>query len=186
MTDAMSQQRGSWKIRLVMLLAGVLASCGGDDICLQCPSGTPTPGQSGAIVTGTIVSSNPTTAPSAITAIVCVGLEQGQSVTNCPNSFYADVNTDGTFTRKNVIAGAETIFFWVDSDMNGMIDPDDLLAQLTDSQGDLDRVGNGQTVTLANVRIAFLQNSATAEITVGATPTPVPTAVTATPTPANT
>jgi hypothetical protein len=138
------------------------------------------------IVNGTIVSSNPTTAPSSITAIVCVGLEQGQSVTDCPNSFYADVNTDGTFTRKNVKEGAETIFFWVDSDGNGMIDPDDLLAQLSDSEGDLDRVQNGQTVTLSDIRILFLQDTATATITIGLTPTPTPTAVTATPTPANT
>ena len=182
----MSHHRGSWNIRLLVLLSAVVAACGGGDICLQCPDGTPTPVSSGVTVTGAIVSSNPTTAPSSITAIVCVGLEQGQSVTNCPNSFYADVNTDGTFTRRNVIDGGETIFFWVDSDMNGMIDPDDLLAQLIDSQGELDRVQNGQTVTLSNIRIAFLDNSATATITIGLTPTPTPTAVTATPTPANT
>ena len=168
------------------LLAGGLLACGGDDICLQCPEGTPTPGSSGVTVTGTIVSSNPTTVPSSITVIVCVGLEQNQSVTECPNSFYATVATDGTFTRKNVIAGAETIFFWVDSDGNGMIDPGgDLFAQLIDGTGELDLVENGQTVTLSNIRIAFLQNTATADITVGTTPTPTPTAVTATPTPAS-
>lgn len=183
----MSHHRGSWKIRLLLLVAAVASACGGGDICLQCPDGTPTPGSSGVIVTGTIVSSNPTTAPSSITAIVCVGLEQGQSVTNCPNTFYADVNTDGTFTRKNVKDGAETIFFWVDSNMNGMPDTDgDLIAQLQDSTGELDRVENGQTVTLSDVRIAFLNNTATASITIGLTPTPTPTAVTATPTPGNT
>lgn len=182
----MSHHPGSWKIRLLLLVAAVVSACGGGDICLQCPDGTPTPGSSGVTVTGTIVSSNPTTAPSSITTIVCVGLEQGQSVTDCPNSFYADVNTDGTFTRRNVKDGAETIFFWVDTDMNGMIDPDDMLAQLQDSEGTLDRVQNGQTVTLSDIRIAFLNNTATANITIGLTPTPTPTAVTATPTPANT
>jgi len=182
----MRLQRGSWTVRLVMLLAVGLLACGGDDICLQCPDGTPTPGSSGVNVTGTIVSSNPTTNPSAITVIVCVGLAQGQSVADCPNSFYATVATDGTFTRRNVKEGAETIFFWVDSDTNGMIDPEDLLAQLTDGQGVLDRVQNGQTVTLSDIRILFLQNSATADITIGTTPTPTPTAATATPTPART
>lgn len=182
----MRLRRGSWKVRLVTVLAGGLLACGGDDICLQCPDGTPTPGSSGVTVTGSIVSSNPTTNPSNITVIVCVGLEQGQSVTDCPTSYYADANTDGSFTRRNVKEGAETVFFWVDSDLNGMIDPEDLLAQLTDSEGVLDRVQNGQTVTLSDVRILFLQNSATADITVGLTPTPTPTAVTATPTPART
>ncbi len=184
----MSHQPGSWKIRLLLLVAAVVSACGGGDICLQCPDGSPTPGTSGVTITGTIVSSNPATAPSSITAIVCVGLEQGQSVTDCPNSFYADVNTDGTFTRRNVKDGAETIFFWVDSDGSGMINPDggDLIAQLQDGEGILDRVQNGQTVTLSDVRIAFLSNTATANITIGQTPTPTPTAVTTTPTPQNT
>lgn len=182
----MRLRRSSWTVCLVTLLAGGLLACGGDDICLQCPDGTPTPGSSGVNVTGAIVSSNPTTNPAAITVIVCVGLEQGQSVTDCPSSFYATVATDGTFTRRNVKEGAETIFFWVDSDMNGMIDPADLLAQLTDGEGILDRVQNGQTVTLSDVRILFLQNSATADITIGTTPTPTPTAVQATPTPQRT
>jgi hypothetical protein len=170
-------------VRLVTLLLGGLLACGGDDICLQCPSGTPTPGQSGVIVTGSILNSvNPSTVPSAITVIVCVGLDPGQSVTECQNSFYATPNTDGDFTRNNVSAGSETIFFWVDADMNGTVDPDDPVSQLTDSQGLLEDVEAGQTVTIANARINFLADT-TAEISVTLTPTPTPTAPTATPTP---
>lgn len=165
------------------LFAGGLLACGGDDICLQCPEGTPTPGQSGAIVTGNIVSTNPQTNPSSITVIVCVGLETGQSITNCPNSFYTTANTEGDFTRKNVIAGAETIFFWVDANQDGTIDEDDPQATLIDTEGELEDIQSGQTVTVANTRIDFVNQTATATITVGLTPTPTPTAVTATPTP---
>ena len=184
----MSHHPGSWKIRLLLLVAAVASACGGDDICLQCPDGSPTPVSSGVTVTGSIVSSNPQTVPSTIMVLVCVGLQQGQSPNDCPNSFYADVATDGSFTRKNIKDGAETIFFWVDGDNSGMINPDggDLIAQLQDGTGELDRVQNGQTVTLSDIRIAFLNNTATATITVGQTPTPTPTAVTTTPTPRNT
>jgi hypothetical protein len=170
-------------VRLVTLLLGGLLACGGDDICLQCPSGTPTPGVSGAIVTGQIASVNPFTNPASINVVICVGLEEGQSVEDCPNTFLTTANTQGEFTRNNVQAGAETIFFWVDVDQNGMIDPDDPLAQLVDTEGQLDDVQSAQTVTLANVRIQFLQNAATADISVGLTPTPTPSAVQPTPTP---
>ncbi len=177
-------RRATWRVRMVAVLAAGLLACGGDDICLQCPDGTPTPGQSGAIVTGSIISStNPQTTPSAITVIVCVGLGAGQSVTNCPNSFYTNPSTEGDFTRRNVIAGAETIFFWVDADQNGTIDPDDPLAQLVDTEGVLDNVQSGQTVTVANARIDFLAETATAQISIGLTPTPTPTAFQPTPTP---
>lgn len=182
----MSHQRGSWKIRLLLLVAAVVSACGGGDICLQCPDGTPTPGQSGAIVTGNIVSTNPQTSPASITVIVCVGLEPNQSITSCPNSFYTTATSEGDFTRRNVIAGAETIFFWVDANNDGTIDMDDPQATLIDTEGSLDDIRSGQTVTIANTRIDFVNQTATATITVGLTPTPTPTAVTTTPTPANT
>jgi hypothetical protein len=179
----MSMRRATWRVRLVAVLAGGLLACGGDDICLQCPEGTPTPGQSGAIVTGQIVNTTPFTNPATINVVICVGLEPGESVENCPNTFLTLANTQGDFTRNNVLAGAETVFFWVDADGNGMIDPDDPLAQLVDTQGALGAVRSGQTVTLANVRVSFIDDTATAEITVGNTPTPTPSAVQATPTP---
>lgn len=172
-------------LAVVLLLSGLLG-CGGDDICLQCPQGTPTPGQSGAIVTGQIVSTNPFVSPSSINVVICVGLQEGQSVENCPNTFITTATTEGTFRRTNVQAGGETVFFWVDSDGNGMIDPDDLLAQLVETQGALDDVRSGQTVTLSSARIAFLENTATADITVANTPTPTPSAVQPTPTPSST
>lgn len=182
----MRLRRGSFAVRLVTLLAGAIVACGGEDICLQCPDGTPTPGQSGAIVTGNIVSSNPSTNPSAMTVIVCVGLDAGGDPSNCPNSFFTTPSTDGTFTRRNVTAGAETIFFWVDADQNGTIDPDDPLARLIDNEGILEDVQSGQTVTIASARINFVGQTATADISIGLTPTPTPTAVQVTPTPSAT
>ena len=181
----MSVRRASWGVRLVILLTGAMLACGGDDICLQCPTGTPTPGQTGAIVTGQIANIAPFQNPSNVTVVICVDLEQGQSIVDCPNSFLTEVNTQGLFTRTNVKAGAETIFFWVETDDDG-IDEDDLIAQLQDPQGRLEAVQTGQTVTLANVRIDFNAQTATADITVGNTPTPTPSAVQATPTPSPT
>jgi hypothetical protein len=181
--QVMIARRTTWTVWLVALAAGGLLACGGDDICLQCPTGTPTPGESGVTVTGQIASVNPFTNPASINVVICVGLAEGQSVEDCPNTFLTTATTEGLFTRRNVQAGAESIFFWVDVDGNGMIDPADPLAQLVDTEGQLDDVQNGQTVTLSNVRIAFLENSATADITIGLTPTPTPSAAQPTATP---
>lgn len=172
-------------MRLVTLLTAGMLACGGEDICLQCPMGTPTPGQSGVTVTGQIANINPFTSPANVNVVICVGLEENQSIDDCPNQFLTSASITGEFTRNNVQAGAETIFFWVDEDGNGMIDPDDPLAQLADPESQLSNVQNGQTVTLASVRIQFLENTATANITVGLTPTPTPSATT-TPTPSQT
>lgn len=176
-------RRATWRVRLVAGLAAGLLACGGDDICLQCPDGTPTPGQSGAIVTGQIVNTNPFTNPASINVVICVGLDPNEGVENCPNTFITTANTQGDFTRNNVVAGSETVFFWVDADQNGMIDPDDPLAQLVDTQGALESVRSGQTVTLSSVRISFVDDTATATISVTNTPTPTPTAFQPTPTP---
>ena len=176
-------RRGSWGGRLLALLAGTVLGCGGSDICLQCPTGTPTPGQSGVIVTGTIVSIIPNQTPSNVTVVICVDLPAGGTADNCTPSFFTSVSTQGTFSRNNVTSGSETIFFWVDSNDDGTIDPEDPLAQLIDSESRLADVQAGQTVTLANVSISFNNDTATADITVGLTPTPTPSAVQATPTP---
>ena len=183
----MSVRRRSLRVRAGILLAATLmASCGGGDICLQCPSGTPTPGPAAAIVTGTITSINPAQTPANVTVVICVDLPAGGTANDCTQSFFTDVTTQGDFVRNNVKAGSETIFFWVDANNDGTIDPGDPLAVLTDSQGKLDLVQAGQTVTLANVSITFPADSvgtATADITVANTPTPTPTAFSPTPTP---
>src|SRR5258706_13390163 len=107
--------RRSLRVRAGLLLAATLmASCGGGDICLQCPSGTPTPGASGAIVTGTITGTSPFQNPSTINVVICVDLPAGGTVDNC-QSFLTQANIQGQFTRNNVAAGSETIFFWVDA-----------------------------------------------------------------------
>jgi len=182
----MTHRRGSWPVALVATLVAALAACGGDDICLNCPSGTPTPGSSGVTVTGNIASSSPFTSPPNINVVICVGFDPDQGVQNCPDTFLTVPSVEGSFTRSSVDPGALTVFFWVDADDNGMIDPTDPLAQLADPEGQLSGVAAGQTATLGNVRIQFLDGSATATITVGQTPTPTPSAAQPTPTPTST
>lgn len=179
----MSAPRAALRLAPVLLLLAPLSGCGGDDICLGCPDGTPTPGPSGVTVTGTIVSTSPLTSPSSINVLICVGLPAGGSPEDCDLSFLTTPSVEGTFTRNNVEEGSETIFFWVDENQNGTIEPDDPIAKLDDVEGQLENVRSGQTVTLSNVRILFLEGTASATITVSTTPTPTPTAPQATPTP---
>ena len=58
-----------------------------------------------------------------MTVVICVDLPPGGTAENCTQSFFTDVTTQGDFVRINVKAGSETIFFWVDANHNGMIDP---------------------------------------------------------------
>jgi hypothetical protein len=174
--------RRSYRGPVALLLAATLAACGGSDICLQCPSGSPTP-NTAVTVTGTIASTTPFQNPSTITVIICLNLASGGTVQDCNQSFLTDVNTQGAFTRNNVSPGPETIFFWVDVNGDGTVDPGDPLAELVDSKGLLSNLQDGQTVTIANTNINFTTSTATADISVGLTPTPTPTAVSATPTP---
>jgi hypothetical protein len=157
-----------------VLLAATLAACGGPDICLQCPSGGPTPAAA-VTVTGSGLQTTPSQTPSNVTVIVCLDLKAGGTPDDCGQSFFADVTTDGSFTRNNVSPGPETIFFWVDANGNGMVDPTDPIATLSDSQGALGLVQAGQTVTLSNISVNFNTTVATANISVTTTPTPVPT-----------
>lgn len=179
----MAQRGGIFRAGLAAALVAALLGCGGEDICLNCPSGTPTPGSSGVIVTGNIASSTPFTSPPNINVVICLDFDPEQGVANCPTTFLTVPNVEGTFSRSNVDPGRLTVFFWVDADDNGMIDPADPLAQLADPEGQLSDVRSGETATLANVRIAFLDDSATATITVGQTPTPTPAPTSAQPTP---
>jgi hypothetical protein len=178
----MSARRRSYRGRLALLLAVTLASCGGSDICLQCPTGTPTSTPT-VTVTGNIANTTPFQNPSTINVIICLNPPASGSVENCGQTFLTDVNTQGQFTRTNVSPGPLAIFFWVDVNNDGMVDPGDPIAQLTDSQGLLDNVQAGQTATIANANINFNTNTATASITISVTPTPVPTAGSPTPTP---
>jgi len=166
---------------MMVLLAATLMACGGPDICLQCPTVTPTATPS-VTVTGSGVSVIPNANPSSVTVIICLDLPSGGTAADCTQSFFTDVNTDGTFTRFNVPPGAETIFFWVDANHTGMVDPGETV-KLADPQGVLDNVQAGQTVTLSNVIVNFTTKTATADITISLTPTPTPSAVQTTPTP---
>ncbi len=181
----MAHRNGTFSVGIVAALLAALLGCGGEDICLNCPDGTPTPTASAVVMTGNIASSTPFTTPPNINVVICLGFDPVQGVENCPRTFLTVPNVEGTFTRNNVSPGALTVFFWVDVNQNGMIDPDDPLAQLADPEGQLSDVAAGQTATLADVRIAFLEGRATASISVTqtATPTPAPTSTGAQPTP---
>jgi hypothetical protein len=178
----MSARRRSYRVRIGILLAATLVACGGPDICLQCPSGTPTP-TSSVTVTGSGLATTPPVNPASVTVIICLNLADNEGADACTQSFFTDVTTQGSFTRSSVSPGPETIFFWVDANNDGMVDPDDPIAKLTDTQGQLGDVQTGQTVTLTNISANFTTELATATISVGQSATPTPTAVTATPTP---
>ena len=167
-------------VALASLLA--VAGCGGGDICLNCnPSGSPTP-ISGVLVTGNISRLSTFNPFSDVTVVICVDLPDGGGVENCPKIFLANVFTNGTFTRSGVDPGSETIYFWIDENGDGQIDPGDPIAQLQDPNGELRLVESGFTVDVANAVVDFTTQTATATISVSATPTPTPTPVT-TPTP---
>jgi hypothetical protein len=172
--------------RPVSLLAAVAASaafawtisaCGGDDICLadSCdPDTSPTPAYtvsvSGNVSRFTTLVSDPTT----VTVIVCVGLPEGSDASACPKSFLAQVASNFTFSRSGVEPGSETIFFWIDENSNGEIDPGDPLARLADPSSKLVEVGSGEQVSVTNAVVDFPVQVATATITVGRSPTPTP------------
>lgn len=158
-------------------LGWTMASCGGDDICLadSCdPDVSPTPSYtvsvSGNVSRFTTLVSDPTT----VTVIVCVGLPAGSGASACPKSFLAQVASNFTFSRSGVEPGSETIFFWIDENQNGEIDPGDPLARLSDPTGRLEEVGSGEQVSVTNAVVDFPVEVATATITVGRSPTPTP------------
>ncbi len=159
------------------LVAAAIAACGGDDICLSgnCdPDTSPTPSYtvsvSGNVSRFTTLVSDPTT----VTVIVCVGLPEGDDASACPKSFLAQVTSSFTFARSGVEPGSETIFFWIDEDQNGQIDPGDPLARLSDPNRKLVGVGSGEQVSVTNAVVDFPIQTATATITVGRAPTPTP------------
>ncbi len=112
---------------------------------------------------------------SDVTVIVCVDLQEGQSVADCQKIFLTDAFSDGTFSRSGVDPGSEAIFFWIDENDDGTIDPDDPIARLQDPERLLDLVEAGFTVSVANAVVNFTTEEALATITVSASPTPTPT-----------
>ena len=163
-----------------------LAACGGKDLCLNCPGGTPTPpGQNTVTVEGNVFSSTPP-APGTVMELVCVGLSRSFTVDQCGQAsaggtlYIINNDTSGNFSRTGVMAGAERIAFWWDQNNDGMIDPSEIV-ELVDTSGQLGSVAGGDTVSIANAAVTFpnatLPNgSASATITVtSGTPTPQPT-----------
>ncbi|MFM7736583.1 MAG: hypothetical protein ACKPBU_11470 [Alphaproteobacteria bacterium] len=159
------------------LLAWALAACGGKDICLadSCdPDTSPTPAYTVAVAGNVSRFTTFVSDPTTVTVIVCVGLAQGGDASSCPKSFLAQLSTNFTFSRSGIEPGSETIFFWVDEDQNGQIEPGDPLARLSDPGGKLVDVGSGEQVNVTNAVVDFPVQVATATITVGKSPTPTP------------
>ena len=163
------------------LLAAALAiwACGGDNICLSgsCePSGSPTPAYtvsvSGNVSRFTTFVSDPTT----VDVVVCIGLPAGGDIAACPKIFVAALTSTFTVSRTGVEPGSETIFFWIDSNQDGQVSPDDPIARLADPTDKLIDVSSGEQVSVTNSVVDFNTESATATITVGkgASPTPAP------------
>lgn len=162
---------------LATAIAFLLGSCGGGPICLNCTPGTPTPVAS-VTVTGNVLRFAPFVNPSVttVTVIVCVNLGAGQDVSQCPEIFLADVDgTSLTFTRPGVAGGPETIFFWIDQNNDGMVNPTDPISQLQDPNNLLADVQVGMTVTVGNAVVDFTTKMSTATISVTTTPTATPT-----------
>jgi len=169
---------------LAAALAGLLASCGGGDICLNCTPGTPTPTILVSL-TGNISRLSILVPFDEVNVIVCLDLGPDQPASDCNRFFLAPVNSNGSFSRSSIEPGGETIFFWIDQNGDGMIDPGDQIARLLDPDGELADVTNGETVNVVNSIVDFTAQTATAQIFITTTPTPTPTPVT-TPTPAPT
>lgn len=166
-------------IALALAGAALLAlgawACGGEDICLSCdPDATPTPtaaiSVSGNVSRFTTFVSDPTT----VTVIVCLDLESGQQVENCPKIYLTGVDEDFSFGRTGIEPGPETVFFWIDQNMNGTIEPTDPQARLSDPRDQLLAVGAGAQVTLANAVVDFNSQTASATISVNARPSGTP------------
>jgi hypothetical protein len=177
--------RTSRRLAIVAAFAALLAACGGGDICLNCPSGSPTPTTQVSLA-GNISRLSLFLPFDDVTVIVCLDLPPDQPATACTRFFLAAVAEDGTFSRTSIDPGSETIFFWVDQNNVGTIDPDDPIARLLDPEFELVDVTSGLTVNVVNAVVDFTDQTATADISVTttstATPTPTPSP-TPTPTP---
>jgi hypothetical protein len=177
------RSRVSKCLGLAAALSLLLASCGGGDICLNCTAGTPTPVVSVSL-TGSISRLSLFIPFDAVTVIVCLDLGPEQPATACNHFFLAPVDANGDFSRSRIDPGSEAIFFWVDQNEDGMIDPTDPIARLLDPEGELVDVSSGETVNVVNAAVDFTAQTATAEISITTTPTPTPTPIgTPTPTP---
>lgn len=167
---------------LLALAAASLAlsagACGGPDVCLYCdPDATPTPTASVALTGNVSRFTTFVSDPTTVNVVVCVDLPAGGTIENCPKIYLTAVEENFAFARSGIEPGPETIFFWIDQNMNGSIEPTDPQARLSDPREQLVLVGPGASVTVANAVVDFTSQTASAAISVSARPssTPSPT-----------
>ena len=165
-----------------------LASCGGNDICLNCTGGpTGTTPQNSVTDEGTILRSFPVVRPELMKLMIvsiCIDQPADVSLETCQGTsdhFVAFPDSEGEFTASSLTPGGQQIFFWVDEDEDGRYAPPEPLARMDDPDDQLDDLRAGQLVTMSDIDINFDTATATAAISVStSTPTPTPSA---TPTP---
>jgi hypothetical protein len=157
-----------------LVLAALVASCGGKDICLGCDgNSTPSP-QNQVTVTGNV---NQIVDSSAllqqVRVVFCVDFTG--DFLECDNTFTASVDSAGNFSRSRLPRGSLRVGFRLDPDDDGTFEPDEPWAELEDPRGQLTNLSGGQTVQLFDITIDFGANTATAaEIRVVNTPSPTP------------
>src|SRR5262249_5299433 len=139
--------RHPMRLGLAAALAVLLASCGGGDICLNCTPGGPTPSTLVSI-TGNISQLSILVPFDQVSVIICLDLPPDKGASDCTHFFLAPVSETGAFARSSIQPGSETIFFWIDQNGNGMVNPGDPIARLQDPDGELVDVSTGQTVNV--------------------------------------
>lgn len=162
-----------------ILLATLLTSCGGKDLCLNCDADLPATPENTVAVTGSIRQLSTFDPLSAVVVVICADFPEGD-FGSCPSPFSAEVDSSGAFRRESIDPGDLRVGFWIDRDGSGVIDEGDAFAELDDSSGQLRGLAGGLTVELDSVAVDFAAGQATATIAVSTTPTPGPEA-TATP-----
>ncbi len=156
--------------------AALLVACGGDDICLNCnPDSTPTPGPTTSVtLEGDILRLSTLDPLSSVVIVTCVDPAAGVPLADCSDAFTTQADNEGNFTRSRITAGALALFFWIDRNEDGQVDPGDPYAVLQDPESRLADVTGGETVDIQAAQVDFATQTAVATIVLSRTPTPTP------------
>ncbi len=154
----------------------LLVACGGDDICLNCdPDSTPTPGPTTSIkLEGDILRLSTLDPLGSVVVVTCVDPQAGVPLADCTDAFTTLADNEGHFSRTRISVGALGLFFWIDRNEDGRVDPTDPYAVLQDPEGKLSDVTGGETVAIEAAQVDFTTQTAIATIVLSRTPTPTP------------